>query len=488
MLLLFIILATVIAYLHKPASIDFSDSFLIFFVAISVIILIIAQLYKKTNDFIKKYNNLIHLNNTLSGGIVTYALDANLSIIYANDSYYDIIGYSRQEVAQKFNNSGIPFLGITSLKELINTTNDKDQLRKSLSYDFELKKNDGSIIWLQANCQRLESNLKYDCISYLIIDITNSKKYQQELLLEKERYHIATELTNDIIFEYDIASDTLNHANKYQLTFGRPPLISDFCLNCDKTKLVTPTSLPALKLFCQDLRSGKPTMSAELQILDRNNNFTWFHIKGQTIYDKTSKPLKVVGKIVNIDSQKQALNSLYNKACRDPLTGLYNKTITRSLIENILDINYCSNSLHSHAFLVIDIDNFKSVNDNLGHLVGDDVLINITTQLKALFGEGNIIGRIGGDEFVVFMPEISSWAEVSGKINAISQVLRYTYSDHDKECNVSGSIGVSVYPYDGSNYLELFKAADTALYDIKAHGKNSFATASNPDIYINSIV
>ena len=435
------------------------------------------RIQKKAEENTRNYYEIETLTNHMNGGIVTYALDDKLSIMYANDGFYNLIGYSREEVKNKFNNSGLSFMGSDELLAQINAL---PKTPENINLEYKLKRKDNSTIWIKANCHKTLNSHSVNTISYFMMDITDSKIAEQELILEKERYHIATELTNDIIFEYDIAKDQINHSAKYQDFFGRAPLIYNFSKNLDNFTYVSPTTLEALKNLCNDFHSGKPTVSTELKLLDAYNRYTWCHIKGKTIFDSKGNPSKIIGKIVNIDAQKKTLEELQNKAYRDPLTGLYNKTVTKNLIERILS---SKNNRQHHAFMIIDIDNFKAINDTLGHLTGDDVLINVTSQLTSLFGQKDIVGRIGGDEFVVFMSEINSTKDVFLKAKTISRALRYDYQTDDKECSITGSIGISIYPNDGQNYTDLLKSADNALYQIKKHGKNNFAMANSLEKY-----
>ncbi|WP_110954817.1 sensor domain-containing diguanylate cyclase [Anaerosinus massiliensis] len=315
-------------------------------------------------------------------------------------------------------------------------------------------------------------------------DTFGNYEHAKKLLdLEKERYRITNQLTNDIIFEYDIASDILTNSLKFQEYTGKPPIIYNVSKVIPFSSLFQKKDKKALLNLYKKIKEGTPTLSAEIKILDRKqkDHYNWWHIKGQTIYNDHHQPIKFVGKIVNIDAQKREIEKLQAKAHSDPLTGLYNKMITQSLINDFIK----TKKHRQHAFMMIDIDNFKSINDNLGHLVGDEVLIDVTTQLKSLFGKHDIVGRIGGDEFVVFLYNIHSIKEICTKANAITQVLRTHASKQDKNYKISGSIGISIYPQDGQTYHELLKQADKALYKIKKDGKDNFAFANSPAVYFN---
>jgi diguanylate cyclase (GGDEF)-like protein len=174
--------------------------------------------------------------------------------------------------------------------------------------------------------------------------------------------------------------------------------------------------------------------------------------------------------MVNVDTQKRELEALEYKATRDPLTGVYNKEITIKKIDKFINGN--RNGMHMLMF--IDFDDFKKINDNFGHLQGDKVLIFVISRIREVFSEGEIIGRIGGDEFVVFAGNISCAEEATERARVLRQALDTTYSSDNFTIPISGSIGVALYPEDGLHYEQLMDKADKALYNVKEHGKNNY--------------
>jgi diguanylate cyclase (GGDEF)-like protein len=124
--------------------------------------------------------------------------------------------------------------------------------------------------------------------------------------------------------------------------------------------------------------------------------------------------------------------------------------------------------------MFIDFDDFKRINDTYGHLQGDKVLTYIIGRIKEIFSEGEIIGRIGGDEFVVFVGNITDVDEVMVKANNLKDALNTTYQCDNHNIPISGSIGISTYPDAGMHYEQLMDRADKALYRVKEQGKKSF--------------
>lgn len=158
---------------------------------------------------------------------------------------------------------------------------------------------------------------------------------------------------------------------------------------------------------------------------------------------------------------------LLKYAQTDALTGLYNKETTEQLTDELLS----EDENKSHAFLILDVDCFKQINDIYGHAVGDRVLQKFGKLLKSTFREGDILGRIGGDEFVVIMKNIQTKDIATKKAGELLAKTQAYKIDELKGNNISISIGISTAPQDGDCYMDLYKRADQALYQAKRSGK-----------------
>ena len=187
----------------------------------------------------------------------------------------------------------------------------------------------------------------------------------------------------------------------------------------------------------------------------------------------TSLSIYIIMKIRLQNKNKQ--NSLLKeKSETDSLTGIFNRGACKELISNYIENK--SNDLYG-AFFIIDIDNFKGVNDNLGHKIGDDVLKDLSDNLKRLFRKSDIVGRWGGDEFIVFMKDLDfSNLHVASKIATnLCNTMNKTVTYNDISQNISLSIGI-VFTKDNINFTELYQKADEILYTVKENGKNGFST------------
>ena len=168
-----------------------------------------------------------------------------------------------------------------------------------------------------------------------------------------------------------------------------------------------------------------------------------------------------------VKMQSSQLESYKESSQRDGLTNLYN----RSSIKQLTDTHIKQGG--KGAFMMIDMDNFKGINDTFGHLVGDEVLIKFASTIKKTIGDGNYAGRIGGDEFVVFLKTVSTREDVriiaSALVSNIKKEFFNSYVD-----GVSASIGIAMAPEDGEDFETLYNNADKSLYYVKQNGKNDY--------------
>ncbi len=446
--------------------------FCIALITLSILAIIVILRSKHTSE--KKVREasleLRHITNSIHAGFVNFDLEHNYEIIYASNGYYDIVGYSREEIQQELENRVITLVYQEDMDKF-NALRDGFHNGEYIQKEVRMLTKNGSIIWILLNGNYIEDKDGNHTISAVLIDITESKLMQERLLLEEERYRVAAEISNDILFEYEIDEDLMTFADKYRELYGRVPVIHKFSDPKTHTdKMIHPEDIGIFSEYCRALQSGKEMIESEFRIRDRKNDYVWCHTRGKTIYDDNKHAARVIGKIVNIDLHKKELQTLEYKAKRDPLTGVYNKSTTKDLIDHYIQ----KHSDSKHIFMIVDIDDFKSINDRYGHLQGDKILSFVINQVKMIFSAGEIIGRIGGDEFAVFIGDIANKETAFKKADLLQCALRSVYREEQFEISVSGSIGVSIYPRDGKNYNQLLNCADKALYDVKDQGKDGY--------------
>lgn len=151
---------------------------------------------------------------------------------------------------------------------------------------------------------------------------------------------------------------------------------------------------------------------------------------------------------------------------------MYNAATTRLKIDEILSSAYTSEG--NQIFLLIDVDNFKQINDTLGHSYGDQVLERVARVLDDRSRSGDIAGRLGGDEFVVLLRDVKSEEYAEYLAKGLHEALQMVCTQEEKEILLSTSIGIAAAPTDGNTFEELYKKSDIALYQTKRRGKNGY--------------
>lgn len=293
----------------------------------------------------------------------------------------------------------------------------------------------------------------------------------EKLLLHEQCFRALSEHTNKVIFEWDFEANKIIAMTNFNALFGKD---SETFGGIDDTLTIKYIHKDDRGVFItafQTVLSGSAVNDMRFRVKDRDGIYHWCSLSGIVIKDKGGKLFKAIGILESIVEQINKEESLREKAEHDQLTGLYNKATSEYLIKNVLGN---SDGVAQHALMIIDIDNYKNINDRLGHLYGDIVLTQLATALKATFRKNDIIGRIGGDEFFVFVEDYASQEFLLKKATEICKLFRRTYSEGEKRESVSSSIGIALYPEHGEDFEELYKNADIALYDVKMSGKNNF--------------
>lgn len=177
--------------------------------------------------------------------------------------------------------------------------------------------------------------------------------------------------------------------------------------------------------------------------------------------------INIVGKIRSNEKKKE----LEDKADTDLLTGLNNKLATERKIKDYMAQNPDKQSM----MFILDIDNFKKINDTMGHAFGDEVLRSLGIQIGAIFRASDIIGRVGGDEFMVFLKDIPNDEAILKEAKKVEAFFKSFQAGEYVKYKATASIGVAIFPQEGNDFETLYKAADQGLYKAKKRGKNQLA-------------
>lgn len=304
---------------------------------------------------------------------------------------------------------------------------------------------------------------------------------------EQERQTIFEKATGqlfDDIHEMDITNNRpANQATAdYFLSLGSPGGTAyDKCVEFIAARQVHPEfrqgyldmfSLPAVR---EAFRQGKDFLRYELLTTNDGAHYYWMRVTARLIVSERDGALHMMTYRQNIDTEKQREEQMLTQARTDEMTGLLNKSATQRAIENALN----REPETQFAFFIFDIDYFKGANDRFGHAFGDGVIRKFAATLRTQFRQEDILGRIGGDEFVAFLP-VSNRTWAAAKAQNLNTALALEYAEGDAKWWMSASIGVAFAPQDGATFDALYQHADAAMYTTKKRGRGSFTLYGSP--------
>lgn len=229
------------------------------------------------------------------------------------------------------------------------------------------------------------------------------------------------------------------------------------------------------KYIKEIFNNGRRDIVMEYRRILPNGKIRWVQDIIKFLVNPENNHLSVALISRDIDSRKKKEAALLKAAQTDEMTGVLNRAAITKKITTFLGTEGINSS---HALFMIDIDNFKTLNDTLGHQEGDQLLVDLVNAVKACFRNTDLIGRIGGDEFFILMKHCPARYIAEYKATALMSAVGNVCSAY-KKYDVSASVGISIYPSDGTSLSELYKNADDALYYAKQHGKHTFVFAED---------
>ncbi len=340
------------------------------------------------------------------------------------------------------------------------------------------------ISFIKANKELIETYTKLESAQY------DLSMHYHELQKSKERYRIIFEATNEVLWDYDIISKDMYFSDKWYDIFE---------INQENKynfraylKLIHKEDRAFIISFMKNLKHiNKNTFDFEFRIQKKEGDFSWIYAKGVIIRDKNDNIISMAGSFSNIHEKKRQQEKIEMLAYYDTLTGLPNRF---HLIEQLNQtLNSYRHKQHgiSGAVLLIDLDNFKVINDTFGHGVGDLILSELGERLKAAVDDKVFIARLSGDEFVVLIRHTYSKDKINNYIEKIQAIFHKPVDIAMNVFDLTTSIGISLFPSNGATVDDILKNADLAMNRAKEMGRNCYVfynKSMNNDIYDKLVI
>ena len=219
------------------------------------------------------------------------------------------------------------------------------------------------------------------------------------------------------------------------------------------------------------IKSGKYVVEDDIRIKNKEKGYIWLRMVVVFIpNDRLDNIDSIFVMFRNIDNRKRLELDFIHKLQRDSLTNIYNREYSNSRIEEFLNEERKQNSVYG----ILDIDDFKNVNDTFGHMAGDEVLKRVANLLFENVDNDDIVGRLGGDEFVFLLKKCDDIEKAKKRIERILKCIQFEYTESDEVLNIQCSIGATIVDKNCKEIDALYKKADRNLYEAKNYGKNMF--------------
>ena len=410
------------------------------------------------------------MTNLIPGGIIITNISDEFTANYISPGYFDIIGYTQEEFTAKFGNKGPSTMHPDDRKKALSSMKRQLVSSGSFSINARVQHKTKGYIWVHLQGRLYKTNAQKDMLYMVAVDISEQFDTMKKLQEEKKFNTLIASLSDDGFFDYNHLNKTIRYSKNFAERMGIPEVIGNYPQSVLDTGLIADDC----KHFYTAERFAtltKDLIEEEIHFVLKDGQDIWYLIRYHIIFGADGQPIRAIGKMTDITKKNVHISYLQNQAQKDPLTDLYNKSATEALIKESLAT---SASCEKHALMIIDIDNFKNINDKFGHLYGDIFLKDFAGTLKSLFRSDDIVGRIGGDEFFVFLRNFNSVQMLHNKAQRICKIFKNLHQQDGESCETSVSIGIAIYPAHSSDFSTLYQNADKALYEVKRNGKNSF--------------
>ena len=310
------------------------------------------------------------------------------------------------------------------------------------------------------------SKNEYGDIARVFNDIVDN------IIVSESRYKTIIDMSDNIIFDWNLSTKEVVFSNNFNKKFSyRAPsehFADSFLIKCK----VHPEDSERYTADLQKLERGENFKHNEYRIKNIYGDYIWVLMRTASILDAEGKAVKIVGVIVDIDRAKKSENILTARASFDSLTNVFNRETIEVAINNEIELIAARKT--EFAILFVDIDDFKFYNDQYSHATGDQVLRFTATTIKNTVGDKGMVGRYGGDEFIVCVKDADN-NDPAGIAETILKTLKEGFdSDSGDHLTVNVSIGISVIKDNTKRVEEIIGQADDAMYKIKKAGKSNF--------------
>src|SRR5215213_5788893 len=335
--------------------------------------------------------------------------------------------------------------------------------------EFRVPHKDGSWRFLEHVVNNLLEDPTVRGVVITSRDVTKGKEAQRKLRKAEQRYRTLVERVPAVVYVQEIGGpdSAMYMSPQIETLTGYSP---EECENSDlRWRMVHPEDRERIQ--SEDERTGEPgeVFSTEYRVLHRDGRTKWVRNESVIIEDETSGTRYWQGFMLDITERKALEQQMHHQAYHDPLTGLPNRALFMDRLQHAL--RRAHRRGNKVAVLFTDLDNFKVINDSLGHEVGDQLLVAVAERLKTCLRPEDTAARLGGDEFTILVEDIAGVGEGVQIAKRIAEILQPPFALEDQEVFATVSTGIALNSPAQEHSADLLRHADLAMYRAKRRGK-----------------
>ncbi|MGI4876287.1 MAG: EAL domain-containing protein [Janthinobacterium lividum] len=345
----------------------------------------------------------------------------------------------------------------------------------TLDARYRVRNRDGKYRWFRSRGTARRSADNAVMLWYgALEDIDDQVVAEAALRLSEERYRLALRATNEVIWDWRHDTDWVEWSEAVGSQLGYPEAESGTPITWWIERLHPDDRASAQRSLAEAMGNGSLHWGDEYRFRKADGTYAHIYSRGRIVRDQAGTPVRTVGAMLDISERKSTEANLRWKATHDPLTDLPNRALFGELLADALQAAIATG--HSVGLLLLDIDDFKMVNDTFGHATGDALLRLMGERLERAAPAGAVVARLGGDEFAVILPKFDTGESLSDMIRCALGDLNKVFSLDGRAIECNTSVGGARGPCDGENADDLLKSAAIALNVAKSEDRAAIRT------------
>ena len=412
------------------------------------------------------------LIGNIDGMVYRSLADRHWTTVFVSSGCERLTGYKAEEI---LHNTRLSFEALTH-------PDDRSEVREQISaaiedrrpyhLEFRITHANGSVRWVwDRGIGLYDTDGRIAALEGLLQDVTARRQAFQAVHEAERRYRGLFENAIEGIFRTSVDGEYLDANPALAAIYGYESAaeLRDSVRNIGAQLYVDAARRAE---FMRIMREHGEVKGFESRIYRKNGEVIWISENARAIHDEHGAVLLYEGTVENITERKRYQSRLEYQARHDMLTGLANRSLLQDRLEQA--IRTAEHHGERMAVVFVDLDQFKLINDTLGHHIGDELLKTMAQRLSSCARDYDTVARVGGDEFVLLLSSHGEADPIGHSLEGILAAVAHPWTHDRREFHLTCSLGVALYPNDGTDPQTLLKHADTALYRAKEAGRNNF--------------